>query len=102
MRYNIEVETILAQGYPPDAIVREADAKGADLIVWKQRIQRSQTIFYRKRTKFSIASFKYSCFIRNKGICIEMKYTPSIKISTSQTVITCFLVVSASCVLQSY
>jgi nucleotide-binding universal stress UspA family protein len=31
--YSIEVETILAQGYPPDAIIREADAKGADLIV---------------------------------------------------------------------
>jgi nucleotide-binding universal stress UspA family protein len=31
--YKIAVETILAQGYPPDAIIREADAKGADLIV---------------------------------------------------------------------
>ena len=31
--YSISVETILAQGYPPDAIIREADAKGADLIV---------------------------------------------------------------------
>jgi nucleotide-binding universal stress UspA family protein len=31
--YNIAVETILAQGYPPDAIIREANAKGADLIV---------------------------------------------------------------------
>ena len=31
--YKIEVETILAQGYPPSAIIREADAKGADLIV---------------------------------------------------------------------
>ena len=31
--YSIEVETILAHGYPPDAIIREADAKGADLIV---------------------------------------------------------------------
>lgn len=31
--YSIEVETILAQGYPPDAIIREADAKDADLIV---------------------------------------------------------------------
>lgn len=31
--YSIEVETTLAQGYPPDAIIREADAKGADLIV---------------------------------------------------------------------
>jgi nucleotide-binding universal stress UspA family protein len=31
--YKIAVETILTQGYPPDAIIREADAKGADLIV---------------------------------------------------------------------
>ena len=31
--YKIAVETILAQGYPPDAIIREANAKGADLIV---------------------------------------------------------------------
>jgi nucleotide-binding universal stress UspA family protein len=31
--YKIAVETILAQGYPPDVIIREADAKGADLIV---------------------------------------------------------------------
>jgi nucleotide-binding universal stress UspA family protein len=31
--YSIEVETTLAHGYPPDVIVREADAKGADLIV---------------------------------------------------------------------
>jgi nucleotide-binding universal stress UspA family protein len=31
--YKIAVETILARGYPPDAIIREADAKGADLIV---------------------------------------------------------------------
>jgi nucleotide-binding universal stress UspA family protein len=31
--YNIAVETILAQGYPPEAIIREANAKGADLIV---------------------------------------------------------------------
>ena len=31
--YKIEVETTLAQGYPPDAIIREADAKSADLIV---------------------------------------------------------------------
>jgi nucleotide-binding universal stress UspA family protein len=31
--YKIPVETILAQGYPPDAIIREANAKGADLIV---------------------------------------------------------------------
>jgi nucleotide-binding universal stress UspA family protein len=31
--YKIQVETTLAQGYPPDAIIREADAKGADLIV---------------------------------------------------------------------
>jgi nucleotide-binding universal stress UspA family protein len=31
--YKVAVETILAQGYPPDAIIREADAKGADLIV---------------------------------------------------------------------
>jgi nucleotide-binding universal stress UspA family protein len=31
--YKIAVETILAQGYPPDVIIREADTKGADLIV---------------------------------------------------------------------
>jgi nucleotide-binding universal stress UspA family protein len=31
--YKIAVETTLAQGYPADAIIREADAKGADLIV---------------------------------------------------------------------
>ena len=31
--YKISVETTLAQGYPPDAIIREADARGADLIV---------------------------------------------------------------------
>jgi nucleotide-binding universal stress UspA family protein len=31
--YSISVETTLAHGYPPDAIIREADAKGADLIV---------------------------------------------------------------------
>jgi nucleotide-binding universal stress UspA family protein len=31
--YKIAVETTLAQGYPPDAIIREANAKGADLIV---------------------------------------------------------------------
>ena len=31
--YSIEVETTLAHGNPPDAIIREADAKGADLIV---------------------------------------------------------------------
>ena len=31
--YKIAVETILTQGYPPDAIIREADSKGADLIV---------------------------------------------------------------------
>jgi nucleotide-binding universal stress UspA family protein len=31
--YSIEVETTLAHGYPPDVIVREANAKGADLIV---------------------------------------------------------------------
>ena len=31
--YKIAVETILAQGHPPDAIIREANAKGADLIV---------------------------------------------------------------------
>jgi nucleotide-binding universal stress UspA family protein len=31
--YSISVETTLAHGYPPDVIIREADAKGADLIV---------------------------------------------------------------------
>ena len=31
--YKIDVETTLVQGYPPDAIIREVDAKGADLIV---------------------------------------------------------------------
>jgi nucleotide-binding universal stress UspA family protein len=31
--YKIVVETTLAQGYPPDAIIREAETKGADLIV---------------------------------------------------------------------
>jgi nucleotide-binding universal stress UspA family protein len=31
--YKIDVETTLAQGYPPDAVIKEADAKGADLIV---------------------------------------------------------------------
>lgn len=31
--YKIAVETTLAQGYPPDAIIKEANAKGADLIV---------------------------------------------------------------------
>jgi nucleotide-binding universal stress UspA family protein len=31
--YKIAVEAILTQGYPPDAIIREADSKGADLIV---------------------------------------------------------------------
>jgi nucleotide-binding universal stress UspA family protein len=31
--YKIAVETTLTQGYPPDAIIREAAAKGADLIV---------------------------------------------------------------------
>ena len=31
--YKISVETTLAQGYPPDAIIREAEAKHADLIV---------------------------------------------------------------------
>jgi nucleotide-binding universal stress UspA family protein len=31
--YKIAVETTLTHGYPPDAIIREADAKGADLIV---------------------------------------------------------------------
>jgi nucleotide-binding universal stress UspA family protein len=31
--YKIAVETILAQGHPAEAIIREADAKGADLIV---------------------------------------------------------------------
>ena len=31
--YKIAVETTLAQGYPADAIIREADTKGADLIV---------------------------------------------------------------------
>jgi nucleotide-binding universal stress UspA family protein len=31
--YSIEVETTLAHGNPPDAIIRAADAKGADLIV---------------------------------------------------------------------
>ena len=31
--YKIAVETILARGYPADAIIREADTKGADLIV---------------------------------------------------------------------
>jgi nucleotide-binding universal stress UspA family protein len=31
--YKITVETTLAQGYPPNAIIREAEAKGADLIV---------------------------------------------------------------------
>jgi nucleotide-binding universal stress UspA family protein len=31
--YKIAVETTLTQGYPPDAIIREADSKGADLIV---------------------------------------------------------------------
>lgn len=31
--YEIPVETTLAQGHPPDAIIREAEAKGADLIV---------------------------------------------------------------------
>ena len=31
--YKIAVETTLARGFPPDAIIREANAKGADLIV---------------------------------------------------------------------
>ena len=31
--YKIAVETTLAQGYPADTIIREADARGADLIV---------------------------------------------------------------------
>jgi nucleotide-binding universal stress UspA family protein len=31
--YKIAVETILTQGYPPDAIIREANTIGADLIV---------------------------------------------------------------------
>jgi nucleotide-binding universal stress UspA family protein len=31
--YKIAVETTLTHGNPPDAIIREADAKGADLIV---------------------------------------------------------------------
>jgi universal stress protein family protein len=30
---NISAETILAQGYPPEVIIREAEAKRADLIV---------------------------------------------------------------------
>jgi nucleotide-binding universal stress UspA family protein len=32
-KYNITTETILAQGSPPDAILREATSKVADLIV---------------------------------------------------------------------
>jgi nucleotide-binding universal stress UspA family protein len=31
--YNITIETILARGFPPDAILREATSKAADLIV---------------------------------------------------------------------
>jgi nucleotide-binding universal stress UspA family protein len=31
--YNITIETILAQGFPPDAILREAASRAADLIV---------------------------------------------------------------------
>jgi nucleotide-binding universal stress UspA family protein len=31
--YEIEVEPILVQGFPPDAIIKEAEIKGADLIV---------------------------------------------------------------------
>ena len=31
--YEIAVESTLAQGNPPDAIIREAETKGADLIV---------------------------------------------------------------------
>ena len=31
--HNIAVETTLAQGSPADVIIREADAKGADLII---------------------------------------------------------------------
>jgi nucleotide-binding universal stress UspA family protein len=31
--YKIAVETTLAQGSPADVIIREADAKGADLII---------------------------------------------------------------------
>jgi nucleotide-binding universal stress UspA family protein len=31
--YKIAVETILTQGYPPDAIIREVNTIGADLIV---------------------------------------------------------------------
>lgn len=31
--YNISIEAILAQGFPPDAILREATSKAADLIV---------------------------------------------------------------------
>ena len=31
--YKIAVETILAQGYPPDTIIKEANSRSADLIV---------------------------------------------------------------------
>jgi nucleotide-binding universal stress UspA family protein len=31
--YKIAVETTLAQGFPADAIIKEANAKGADLII---------------------------------------------------------------------
>ena len=31
--YKIAVETTLAQGFPADVIIREANAKGADLII---------------------------------------------------------------------
>jgi len=69
----------------------------------KQRIQRGQAIFYWEHTKFNLTSFKYSCpACEIKHICIEMKIRHLIKISAFHAVITYFLVVSTSCVLQIY
>jgi nucleotide-binding universal stress UspA family protein len=87
--YRITVETTLAQGYPPDAIIREADAKGADLIVVGSR-------GFSGAKQFFIGSVPNS-ILHHSSITHHL-----IKISTFQAVIACFLVVPAPCILQSH
>jgi nucleotide-binding universal stress UspA family protein len=76
--YKIEVETTLAQGYPPDAIIREADAKGADLIVIGSRGFSGVKQFFIGSVPNSILHHSYS------GLTCEMKYYICIKMLTDR------------------
>jgi Universal stress protein family len=77
--YKIASETILAQGYPPDAIIRQADARGADIIFVGSRGFSGAKQFFIGSIPNSILHHSSIpvLLVKIKHICIEMKYTPS-------------------------